>query len=296
MHAIDDILGRLGLDRALLADGDLEVRTPITGEPLARMHRTRRRRHRRRRSARGSRGLRGLARRARAAARRARAAARRGAAAREGRARRARHARDRQDRAGGPRRGAGDDRHLRLRGRPVAPALRPHDRIGAAGPPDARDVASARPGRRRSPPSTSRSRCGAGTPRSRSSAATPSSGSRRERTPLTALACQALFRRAAAALGDAPDGLLEVVIGGADRARQLADGPASAARLRHRLDRHGQGALAAGRRAARPLACSSSAATTAWSSRRAPTSTSPCAPSCSAPSAPPASAAPPCAA
>jgi aldehyde dehydrogenase (NAD+) len=46
-----------------------------------------------------------------------------------------------------------------------------------------------------------------------------------ERTPLTALACQSLFRRAAAAFGDAPDGLLEVVIGGADRARQLAADP-----------------------------------------------------------------------
>ncbi|MDX6570966.1 MAG: aldehyde dehydrogenase, partial [Gaiellales bacterium] len=43
-----------------------------------------------------------------------------------------------------------------------------------------------------------------------------------ERTPLTALACQSLFKRAAAAFGDAPEGLLEVVTGGADRARQLA--------------------------------------------------------------------------
>jgi aldehyde dehydrogenase (NAD+) len=46
-----------------------------------------------------------------------------------------------------------------------------------------------------------------------------------ERTPLTALACQSLFRRAAAAFGDAPAGVLEVVIGGADRARQLAEDP-----------------------------------------------------------------------
>ncbi|MDX6598724.1 MAG: aldehyde dehydrogenase [Gaiellales bacterium] len=46
-----------------------------------------------------------------------------------------------------------------------------------------------------------------------------------ERTPLTALACQSLLRRAAAAFGDAPEGLLEVVIGGADRARQLAEDP-----------------------------------------------------------------------
>jgi aldehyde dehydrogenase (NAD+) len=46
-----------------------------------------------------------------------------------------------------------------------------------------------------------------------------------ERTPLTALACQSLLRRAAEAFGDAPEGLLEVVIGGADRARQLAEDP-----------------------------------------------------------------------
>jgi aldehyde dehydrogenase (NAD+) len=46
-----------------------------------------------------------------------------------------------------------------------------------------------------------------------------------ERTPLTALACQSLLRRAAASFGDAPEGLLEVVIGGADRARQLAEDP-----------------------------------------------------------------------
>jgi len=46
-----------------------------------------------------------------------------------------------------------------------------------------------------------------------------------ERTPLTALACQSLLQRAAAAFGDALDGLLEVVIGGADRARQLAEDP-----------------------------------------------------------------------
>jgi aldehyde dehydrogenase (NAD+) len=45
------------------------------------------------------------------------------------------------------------------------------------------------------------------------------------RTPLTALACQALLRRAAGRMRDVPDGLLEVVIGGADRAEQLADDP-----------------------------------------------------------------------
>ena len=46
-----------------------------------------------------------------------------------------------------------------------------------------------------------------------------------ERTPLTALACMALFDRAAKRLGDVPDGLAELVIGGADRAVQLADDP-----------------------------------------------------------------------
>ncbi len=46
-----------------------------------------------------------------------------------------------------------------------------------------------------------------------------------ERTPLSALACTALLRRASDRLGGAPDGLLELVIGGADRAVQLADDP-----------------------------------------------------------------------
>src|SRR4030081_1937066 len=40
MPAIDEILARLGLDRRNLASGDLEVRTPITGEPLARLTRS----------------------------------------------------------------------------------------------------------------------------------------------------------------------------------------------------------------------------------------------------------------
>ena len=43
------------------------------------------------------------------------------------------------------------------------------------------------------------------------------------RTPLTALACQALLRRAGERLGGIPDGLLEVVVGGNARAEQLAD-------------------------------------------------------------------------
>ena len=62
--------------------------------------------------------------------------------------------------------------------------------------------------------STSRSRSGRGMPRSRSSAATPSCGSRRRRRPLTALAIQALFQRAAERFGDVPEGLSRCLIGG----------------------------------------------------------------------------------
>jgi aldehyde dehydrogenase (NAD+) len=44
-----------------------------------------------------------------------------------------------------------------------------------------------------------------------------------ERTPLTAIATTSLLRRAAARFGDVPDGLFELVVGGADRAVQLAE-------------------------------------------------------------------------
>ncbi len=55
-----------------------------------------------------------------------------------------RHPRSGQDRLRGPRRGAGDDRHLRLRRRPLAPALRAHHRHRARRAPDDGDLASAR--------------------------------------------------------------------------------------------------------------------------------------------------------
>jgi aldehyde dehydrogenase (NAD+) len=44
-----------------------------------------------------------------------------------------------------------------------------------------------------------------------------------EKTPLTALACQALFRRALKTFGEAPDGLLEIAIGGRDIGEMLVD-------------------------------------------------------------------------
>ena len=46
-----------------------------------------------------------------------------------------------------------------------------------------------------------------------------------DRTPLTALACKAIFDKAIARFGDAPDHLLQVVFGGPDRAVQLAEDP-----------------------------------------------------------------------
>jgi len=46
-----------------------------------------------------------------------------------------------------------------------------------------------------------------------------------ERTPLTALACMSLLDRAVERFGGAPEGIAELVIGGADRAVQLADDP-----------------------------------------------------------------------
>ena len=46
-----------------------------------------------------------------------------------------------------------------------------------------------------------------------------------ERTPLTAIATMSLLARAAERHGDVPDGLFELVVGGADRAVQLAEDP-----------------------------------------------------------------------
>jgi aldehyde dehydrogenase (NAD+) len=46
-----------------------------------------------------------------------------------------------------------------------------------------------------------------------------------ERAPLSAVATSALLERAAERFGGVPDGLFELVIGGADRAEQLADDP-----------------------------------------------------------------------
>ncbi len=46
-----------------------------------------------------------------------------------------------------------------------------------------------------------------------------------EKTPLTALACQALFEKALKAFGDAPEGLSQLVIGGREAGEALVDDP-----------------------------------------------------------------------
>jgi len=46
-----------------------------------------------------------------------------------------------------------------------------------------------------------------------------------EKTPLTALACQALFEKALQAFGDAPQGLAQLVIGGREAGEALVDDP-----------------------------------------------------------------------
>ncbi len=138
------LLHRLDFTDAEVTSGSFEVFTPIDGARIAAiaMHspadvnvadRTR-----------GG-GVQRVARRTRAAARRTGAAVRRGTARSEARSRRTGHGRVRQDPAGRSRRSAGDDRHLRLRGRSVAPALRTDDGVRTARPRDARNVA---PGRR----------------------------------------------------------------------------------------------------------------------------------------------------
>ncbi len=89
-----------------------------------------------------------------------------------------------------------------------------------------------------------------------------------EKTPLTALAVQALFERAAAQFGaEAPDGLSQSSIGGREVGEALVDHPRRAAGLGHRLDRHGPRRRPAPRRSASPARCWNSAATTPPSSR-----------------------------
>ena len=54
-----------------------------------------------------------------------------------------------------------------------------------------------------------------------------------EKTPLTALACQALLARAARALGEMPDGLLEIVVGGREAGEQITRSAAATVEASH---------------------------------------------------------------
>ncbi|HAT84509.1 MAG TPA: aldehyde dehydrogenase family protein, partial [Rhizobiales bacterium] len=49
-----------------------------------------------------------------------------------------------------------------------------------------------------------------------------------EKTPLTALACEAIFQKALERFGDAPEGLHELVIGGPEAGQALVDNPKAA--------------------------------------------------------------------
>jgi aldehyde dehydrogenase (NAD+) len=223
MRAIDDILARLELDRSALAEGDLEVRTPITGEVLARLSRT---------DAAGT-----------------DAAVVRAAAAFEvwrdvPAPRRGELVRLLGEELRGAKEALGELVTLET-GKIAQEGLGEVQEmidicdlaVGLSRQLFGRTIASERPGHRMletwhplgpiavisafnfpvavwSWNSALALVCG-----------DPVVWKPSERTPLTALACQALLRRAAAAFGDAPDGLLEVVIGGADRARQLAEDP-----------------------------------------------------------------------
>ena len=73
-----------------------------------------------------------------------------------------------------------------------------------------------------------------------------------DKTPLTALACDALFERAAAETG-APDHLNQVLLGGAEVGAALVANDRSADRVGHRLDGDGAPRRAGRRQSLRPV-------------------------------------------
>jgi len=60
-----------------------------------------------------------------------------------------------------------------------------------------------------------------------------------EKTPLTALATQAIFARAVARFGDAPDGLAQLLIGGREAGESAGRRPARRAAVGDRIDADG---------------------------------------------------------
>ena len=277
-----DLLSHCGVAEAVFsARQGMTVRSPINGQAIARIAEAGRR-------GRGGgsrprpRGLPRLAPCAGAEARRAGAPARRGAAHEQGRARPPRLHRGRQDRLRGARRSPGDDRHLRFRGRPVAPALRPHHRHRAPVAPHDGDLASARrrrrhlglqlPGRgvvveRRARPGLRRF---------------ASSGSRRRRRRSPRLPCRRCSSAPCSAIATTATGARPSV-GSADRRPRRRRGagrrPARPPGLGDRFDRDGPRRRAAARRALRPRHPRAWRQQRAPSSRPRPISTWPCAPS-----------------
>ena len=159
-----------------------------------------------------------------------------------------------QDRPGGPRRGPGDDRHLRLRGRPVAPALRPDHRQRAAQPPDDGAMAPARAGaghqRLQFPGRGVGVECGAGAGLRRSGdleAEREDAAHRRSGDGADARA-----RSSGSAMR--PTGLSSCVQGGREVGEALVDDPRIALRLGDRIDGDGPRGRPARRATVRPRA------------------------------------------
>ena len=265
------------------------ARSPITGDDLLTLGSVDAAGHRGRDRP-IARGVPGVAERARARARRPGQAVRPAARGAQGRPRRSGHDRGRQDPLRGARRGPGDDRHLRLRRRPVAPARRPHDALRAPRPPADGDLAPARRGRRHLRVQLPGRRLGL------------EHGHRpglRRHGHLEAVRADAAHvagllapcSTGRIAESGAPADVHQVVITDRDSAAPLLDDPRVALVSATGSERMGARSVHASPPASAPR-CSSSAATTPPSSRRRRTSTWPCAASSSRQPAPRASAAP----
>ena len=195
------LLDRLGVDPKLYQQGEHAVHTPIDGSVIARVQ-LEGRAEVERKIALAAEAFQAW-RKVRGAPGRAGAPVRRAAAPAQGRAWRAGVLGGRQDHPGRPGRSAGDDRHLRLRRRPVAPALRPDHRLRAPRAPHARGLAALGvvgiisafnfPVAVWSWNAALALVCG-----------NPVVWKPSEKTPLTALACQALFERVAKQFDGAP--------------------------------------------------------------------------------------------
>ena len=232
---VDLLLRDFGVPRNRYSHGSRTVRSPLNGEIIANVEDA---------SPIASRKLScveasvpGMAR-ACAAPWRTRATARRGIARRQARAWPAGHARGRKNPVRRPRRSAGDDRHLRFRGRSFAPALRPHHRVRTPASSHDGAMASARPRRRHH--GFQFSRRGVGVEhRARAGVRQPVIWKPSEKTPLTALAAQALSSAPRQDVDSSPAGLSTAGHRRTRRRRTLVNDRAHTAGVGDRFDRHG---------------------------------------------------------